>query len=612
MVDSPPGLQLCSSYSINLFPICSTEHSAIVAVCSIITHGNILEDESLRVAQRIAHQSIDSIRLSHLETVSVDSRKRSILLSEVARHVAETEMNVTAVTSNVLTEIFRYLSCEKVIFLIVDSTKRELSVKQSRSSQKCNAKVHEGIAGQCVETKQASRINRSSDDQRGLDNLNSVLCIPLVAACGNVLAVIQALNNSPFFSLRHEQTIKYVANELCRVLVKNLNKDEAQQNELQIPNPIGSLYDSVLEDLNAAHIKVTPKSTGRRPLLVFEPNASLGTALSIHQAVDTKFSFETLAGPALSWDFNPFSYNKQIQGRIAYSILASPSREFMSYFKIHTATMARFIETMQKNYRPNPYHNFEHGLSVMACAAIIISDPSAMEYFSTIEAFSLLVASLAHDVGHPGLNNDYFIKANRPSAIHYNDQAVLENTHTSILFEMLKVNEQNITSSLTEQQYIEFRRTCISCILATDMKAHFDLASQLQNMASKPRSPKEPTNRSIIHRAIIHAGDLSNTVIPTPIYEMWAERVATEFRNQVFLEKAEGLPVAPNMVVSPDDKKQLAQLQIGFINFVVKPFWNPLADLLPTLLPQAQQLKANAAYFDNLAKASSSESIEPE
>eukprot|EP00921_Rhytidocystis_pertsovi_P016115 GHVQ01025447.1.p1 GENE.GHVQ01025447.1~~GHVQ01025447.1.p1 ORF type:complete len:179 (-),score=8.16 GHVQ01025447.1:415-951(-) len=142
---------------------------------------------------------------------------------------------------------------------------------------------------------------------------------------------------------------------------------------------------------------------------------------------------------------------------------------------------------------------------------------------------------------------------------------------------------------------VSARRTTTSlqyCCRFTS-QAHFDLASQLQNMASKPRSPKEPTNRSIIHRAIIHAGrltpfptsnvendlnlrqntsavthigDLSNTVIPTPIYEMWAERVATEFRNQVFLEKAEGLPVAPNMVVSPDDKKQLAQLQIGFIS----------------------------------------------
>lgn len=46
-------------------------------------------------------------------------------------------------------------------------------------------------------------------------------------------------------------------------------------------------------------------------------------------------------------------------------------------------------------------------------------------------AFSLGVSALAHDVDHPGVNNNSLIEEHHPLAIIYNDKAVLENHHAA-------------------------------------------------------------------------------------------------------------------------------------------------------------------------------------
>lgn len=54
------------------------------------------------------------------------------------------------------------------------------------------------------------------------------------------------------------------------------------------------------------------------------------------------------------------------------------------------------------------------------------------------DVFALLLASIGHDVGHPGVNNDFLIQSQTPLAQLYNDKSVLESFHVMTLFNLMQ------------------------------------------------------------------------------------------------------------------------------------------------------------------------------
>ena len=85
------------------------------------------------------------------------------------------------------------------------------------------------------------------------------------------------------------------------------------------------------------------------------------------------------------------------------------------------------------------------------------------------------MSALAHDVGHPGFNNEYLVKSKHNLAWTYNDLSVLENFHSASMFEMLNDPNNNMFAFQPEQEYWSFRRVATTSIMNTDMKCHFEL-----------------------------------------------------------------------------------------------------------------------------------------
>lgn len=52
-------------------------------------------------------------------------------------------------------------------------------------------------------------------------------------------------------------------------------------------------------------------------------------------------------------------------------------------------------------------------------------------------SFCLGLAALAHDVGHLGKSNDFLQQSRHPLATIYNDQSIMENFHSSVLFRII-------------------------------------------------------------------------------------------------------------------------------------------------------------------------------
>merc|ERR1712012_458731 len=96
------------------------------------------------------------------------------------------------------------------------------------------------------------------------------------------------------------------------------------------------------------------------------------------------------------------------------------------------------------------------------------------------EQFSLLIAAVAHDLGHPGLNNGFLVEVGHELAIQYNDISPLENMHCAKLYMLLGIPASNVSYRLSKEQFRESRTYCIETILHTDMVNHNAMVKDLQ------------------------------------------------------------------------------------------------------------------------------------
>ncbi|KAF4654462.1 hypothetical protein FOL47_009969 [Perkinsus chesapeaki] len=316
----------------------------------------------------------------------------------------------------------------------------------------------------------------------------------------------------------------------------------------------------------------------------------------------------------LAWEYDALSTCDETLAHNALSILDlwgffDKSDSSVGIAHIDITRMQCFIADLFRHYNSqNPYHNFKHAFSVMTVVGNTLRFGGADEFCTAFEELALLVAALSHDVGHGGLNNDYYVKKKHPLAIRYNDQAVLESMHSALAFELILQEKNNFLAVWTEENFSNFRKAAIAAILATDMKVHFDLTTQMQDLRSSSEVDTScPDSRLLVHRCIVHAADISNPLLPTTVYEAWAYRVSTEFHLQAEREKYEGLPTTPFMESSPDDRAEFAKLQLGFMNFVVAPLWNAMFDMWPSLENRRHQLETNVEHFKKMQSSAEEE-----
>jgi hypothetical protein len=92
-----------------------------------------------------------------------------------------------------------------------------------------------------------------------------------------------------------------------------------------------------------------------------------------------------------------------------------------------------FIEVAIR-YRRGPYHHFTHAVCLVHLCQWILEQIDFEFYFTPLDAACMMLAAIAHDVGHPSVNNAYSIRAKQKVAILYNDKSVLENFHLSLFF----------------------------------------------------------------------------------------------------------------------------------------------------------------------------------
>lgn len=237
------------------------------------------------------------------------------------------------------------------------------------------------------------------------------------------------------------------------------------------------------------------------------------------------------------WEYTCLDKDKQFLAHLIMHMFTN----LLAELKIDPITFRHFIDTVLLNYPENPYHNIFHAVEVLHCVYYLTSiAPSAAQLGSLltpINIFSIYIAALCHDLGHPAFGNQFISDINHPLRIIYNDTSVLEQYHSTVLFSMLSDTAfVSMFDSWTFDEKSLFRRIVIGCILATDMANHFDIIKRF-----KEAVPLELCNSTqvdepalfLICIALVKAADICNLVRPFYIAERWALLLMEEFWNQV-------------------------------------------------------------------------------
>ena len=246
--------------------------------------------------------------------------------------------------------------------------------------------------------------------------------------------------------------------------------------------------------------------------------------------------------------------------------------------KLDRTVVQHFLIFVENEYNHNDYHSSVHAADVLQAVHHLLEKCGASQHMTPLIIFSLLITAMIHDIGHDGLSNLYHQNAGTSRALLFNDQSVQENYHCMTVFtRMSKDSSINILSSLDPAQAKEVRRLVILMTLGTDMKNHFKHFQEFKGLVSSLEQSDDLTSWADDSAALdqvcanlLHAADLSNPCRPFGLARRWAEHVLEEFFAQGDRERAEGLPVSP---LCGRDGTLIAASQIGFINFVVLPYY---------------------------------------
>ena len=331
----------------------------------------------------------------------------------------------------------------------------------------------------------------------------------------------------------------------------------------------------------------------------------------------------------LEKDFNIFEFEKKVGH---YNVLPIMGRVMLDSFGLiddkimPTEKLDSFLVSVANQYfRTTLYHNSLHGADITATICIYFNNSNAEEICHTkaIDLFSIIIAGLGHDIGHPGLTNNFQVNSLSEMAITYNDNSCLENYHLSKLFKTLRRDETNIFEKLSTQDFKKIRKKMISEILATDMAIHGKI---LNNIRSKiPEYLLQENNTDSIdnetgHKKFelitdinneittneekqalfdyfIHSADLAHNTKKFSISLKWVELLSNEFWLQGDKEKKMNLSVS---FLCDRDNTDVPKSQVGFIGGFIIPTFNFLIIMFPSLSFTVENAKNNLNEWQKL------------
>jgi len=328
-----------------------------------------------------------------------------------------------------------------------------------------------------------------------------------------------------------------------------------------------------------------------------------------------------------SWSFNALTLTKSQRLALAGFTIANfhETGEGFINSKNDLALLDRFIKRVEKEYLPVPFHSFAHAVDVVHAVSSLMRLMSSETFLTEFQQYCLLIASIGHDLGHPGVNNGFLSEVGHELALQYNDRSPLENMHCAKLYAVITNPETNVFEGFTKEEYKEARKLCIETILHTDMMIHQTMVKDLQmtyQMNQEIFSEAEDCKdkglgvpeiqvfsdaKTMVMNCILHSADVSNPCRAWEVSHAWAMVCLEEFFAQGDQEKLLNIPV---QFLNDRDKLNRPNSQIGFIEFMIAPFYVAQIRLWPSMHELGENLMTNLRIWSEMWEKETSPSQE--
>ena len=313
--------------------------------------------------------------------------------------------------------------------------------------------------------------------------------------------------------------------------------------------------------------------------------------------------------------FNIFSFyperNKNIFLKGSFLLM----KQFDTYSVIKERTLKNFLNIIYDKYSSSTaiYHTERHALDVLQTVYVYTfkTNVITMIKLNYLDILSIGLASLAHDLSHPGYTNDYLIRSSNNLAINYNDIHVLENFHIAEMFHILQDNQNddtNIFSNLQIEDYRFVRKRIVDLILATDMQNHAKICSLMKNFEYKNEKENNHNQNTYsmieqqdVMNFLLHTADISHCSKDFEISFKWTELINQEFWREGDEEKEKKMQVG---FLCDRNKADIPTSQIGFIKGIILPTFEILYNSFPNedILFYLNNVKKNLEEWSKLVK----------
>ncbi|KAI0031340.1 hypothetical protein K488DRAFT_52260 [Vararia minispora EC-137] len=283
---------------------------------------------------------------------------------------------------------------------------------------------------------------------------------------------------------------------------------------------------------------------------------------------------------------------------------------------------------LRKAYRQqNSYHNFQHAVDVLQAThhfllsagrvppvSILMQEsdkhwvpPEGVDPLAAclrpLDLFCLYVASIGHDVGHPGFTNTFMKNAKTPLAELYDDKSPLEHLHCTLLMHTLRRQGFGFLLDTPNEPH-SFRKLLHDTVLATDMRVHADFMANFGRIVNG-REDDLWVKRVLVCQAIIKWADISNPCRPLGVSQHWATALANEWTSQAVLEQYLNMPASLNPTEGPLSE---ARSQVFFIETFALPLFKLTGQGIPPAAPYASLCGSNLSVWKDRVHTLSSAS----
>ena len=299
---------------------------------------------------------------------------------------------------------------------------------------------------------------------------------------------------------------------------------------------------------------------------------------------------------------------------------------WVSVPQIDRETVSAFLRDVEGEYAAPDYHSAVHAADVVQAVAFMLADAGGglASRLEPRDAFLLLIAAAAHDVGHPGCNNAFLTASEDPAAVRWNDVSVNENGHLHACLRLLR--ERGVLDGFANEERRACKSTLGRLVLSTDMAHHAKLLEgfmdavtnametvSAQSLANDEDGDYEAGDEDVRSWSdpvlalcyVLHCADISNPARPWHLAREWGTRISEEFYKQGDRERALGLPVP-----ALNDRRaagltgaaaMMAANQLAFARYIVEPTLEGLMTIAPGAVEvMLDRLRENTAEYARL------------